>query len=242
MRPTDPLPAYVLHARPYRETSLLVELLTPEQGRIGAIARGVRSARAQPLRAALQPLQPLAVTLRGRGELPLLASAEVQGRAAALVGDRLLAAFYLNELLVRLLPRQEPQPVLFWRYAACLGELAETTSLGWTLRRFERDLLDALGYALQLDVEADGCSPISADGCYRYQAGHGAIAVREGTPGTVAGAALLALRDDDPAPPEQLTALRRLLRGQLAELLGGRELQSWHLLAELPGGKPGEPR
>jgi DNA repair protein RecO (recombination protein O) len=232
VHPTDPQPAYVLHARPYRETSLLLELLTAGQGRIGAIARGVRGARGQPLRAALQPLQPL----RGRGELPLLASAEVQGDAVALSGDALLAAFYLNELLVRLLPRADPMPSLFWRYAECLGELGSGEGLGWPLRRFERDLLQALGYALQLDVEADGETPVDPDGWYRYDPQQGPVLTRAGS-GAVPGAALLALAHDEPPTSGLLFPLRRLLRGLLAEQLGGRELRSWGLLAELGDGR-----
>lgn len=237
MRTGDPQPAYVLHARPYRETSLLLELLTLEDGRIGAIARGVRTARGQPLRAALQPLQPLAASLRGRGELPILASAEVQGTAPPLAGDALLAAFYVNELLVRLLPRQDPVPALFWRYAGCLGELSGAEPIGWILRRFERDLLEALGYALLLECEADGCSPIDPDGWYRYDPEAGALPVRPGTAGAVPGAALLALATDDCPTADLLSPLRRLTREQIGRLLGGRELQSWHLLADMPGSR-----
>jgi DNA repair protein RecO (recombination protein O) len=231
---SEPQPAYVLHARPYRETSLLLELLTLNDGRAGAIARGVRGARGQPLRAALQPLQPLSLSLRGRGELPLLAGAEVQGQAVPLTGDALLAAFYVNELLVRLLPRGDPAPSLFWRYAALLGELGSDVPLGWTLRRFERDLLDSLGYALELTLEADGHTPVTAEACYRYESGHGPRRTAP-TPGALPGAALLALADDAIPPAELLPPLRRLLRQCLAEHLGGRELRSWNLLVQMPG-------
>jgi DNA repair protein RecO (recombination protein O) len=231
---SEPQPAYVLHARPYRETSLLLELLTLNDGRAGAIARGVRGARGQPLRAALQPLQPLAVTLRGRGELPLLAGAEVQGTAAALAGDALMAAFYVNELLVRLTPRGDPMPALFWRYATLLGELAGAP-LGWSLRRFERDLLDLLGYALQIELEADGRTPLRADAWYRYDSDRGAVPVPAAS-GALPGAALLALAGDQMPSPELQRPLRRLLRQCLTEHLGGRDLRSWNLLDEL--GRP----
>jgi DNA repair protein RecO (recombination protein O) len=234
MATVEPQPAYVLHARPYRETSLLLELLTLNDGRVGAIARGVRGARGQPLRAALQPLQPLAVGLRGRGELPLLSGAEVQGAAPVLGGDALLAAFYVNELLVRLLPRQDAHPALFWRYASCLGELAADTPLGWTLRRFERDLLESLGYALQLDTEGDGSTPIDPEAWYRYDPEKGPMPSRQG--GTaLPGAALIALANDELPAPALLLPLRRLLRQRLAEHLGGRDLRSWGLLSELGG-------
>jgi DNA repair protein RecO (recombination protein O) len=231
LRPTDPQPAFVLHARPYRETSLLLELLTVHDGRIGAIARGVRAARGQPLRAALQPLQPLLVSLRGRGELPLLVAAEVQGGAAAVAGDPLLAAFYVNELLVRLLPRHDPNPTLFARYAALLDELAGSAALGWTLRRFERDLLEAIGYGLQLATDAAG-QPVAAAGHYRYDAERGPVPVAP-APHALPGAALLALANDTEPPRELLLPLRRLLRARLVEQLGTQPLHSWALLGDL---------
>ena len=234
LRPTDPQPAFVLHARPYRETSLLLELLTVHDGRVGAIARGVRGARGQPLRAALQPLQPLMVSLRGRGELPLLAMAEARGVASPLAGQGLLAAFYVNELLVRLLPRQDPQPTLFARYARLLDELA-AGSLGWTLRRFERDLLEALGYGLVLDHEADSTAPIDPQGWYRYDRERGAVPTGPG-PQAVPGAALRALADEAEPAAALLAPLRRLLRQQLADHLGSRPLHSWSLLEGLAGG------
>ncbi len=234
MRPTEPQPAYVLHARSYRETSLLVDLFTAGEGRIGVLARGVRGVRGQPLRAALQPLQPLSVSWRGRGELPHLVAAEVQGAAVTLSGDALLAAFYVNELLVRLLPRNDAQPALFWRYAELLGELGSDSgaALGWLLRRFERDLLAAIGYGLQLGCEADGETPLDPDGWYRYVAEQGAIRVPVPT-GAVPGAALIALAADRQPPAELMLPLRRLLRTVIADQLGGRELRSWGLLAQL---------
>ncbi len=234
MREREPQPAFVLHARPYRETSLLLDLFTLDDGRAGPIARGVRGARGQPLRAALQPLQPLTIRLKGQGELPLVVGAEMNGTGvtAPLAGDPLLAAFYINELLVRLLPRQDPMPTLFWRYAACLIEMGSEVPLTWTLRRFERDLLEALGYGLQLDVEADGETPIDTAAWYRYAPQHGAVRVPPAS-GAVRGAALLALASEQIPSAELLPPLRRLLRSLLLEQLGGRELRSWALIAEL---------
>lgn len=233
MTPGEPQPAWILHATAYRETSLLVEALTLEAGRVGFIARGVRAARAQPLRAALQPLQPLLISLRGRGELALLASAEVRDGALPLTGQPLLAAFYVNELVMRLLPRNAPSPALFWRYALCLNQLADEAGLAWTLRCFERDLLEALGYGLRLDVDALAGAPIDAEAHYRYEHDRGAIPARKGSADTVSGAALLALAGDDRPPLRLLVELRRLMRAAIACHLGGRELRSWRILAEL---------
>jgi len=225
-------PGYVLHARPYRETSLLLELFVRDSGRIGAVARGLRSARAQPLRAALQPLQPLQLTLRAGGELALLRAAEPTASPLALHGTALLAAFYVNELLVRLLPRQAPAPELFWRYAACLGDLEQGADVGWRLRRFERDLLDALGYGLILEHDAAG-EPIEPGARYRYEPDLGLVP--DDDPTGVLGADLLLLATDAATLPRDPAALRRMLRQALQPHLGGRELRSWGLLRELPG-------
>lgn len=226
-------PAYVLHAQPYRESSLLLDLLTRDHGRVGLIARGVRGTRAQPLRAALQPLQPLLVDWAGRGELPLLRAAEAAGAALAPHGDALLGAFYLNELQVRLMPRGEAQPRLFWRYAECLGALAEGRDYVWELRRFERDLIGELGYALVLSHEADGETPIDPEAHYRYEPEQGPLRLAAARSGSVSGAALAALADDVMPDSAAMRELRGMMRRVLLHLLGGRELRSWQVLADL---------
>lgn len=241
-RQVDPAPmqpAYVLHARPYRETSLLLEVFTRDHGRIGMVARGVRGARGQALRVVLQPLQPLLLSWSGRGELMRLSVAEPAGAALTLSGHGLLAAFYLNELVLRLLPRGEAQTELFWRYAQCLGQLADdTASQAWELRRFERDLLAAAGYALELDAEADGGGALDPEARYRFDPLSGPQRVREGTgaAGSVSGAALLALGEDRKPDAPALRELRRLMREVLRHHLGGRELRSWQVLADLAAG------
>ena len=137
--------AFVLHARPWRETSLLVEVLSATHGRLGLVARGVNSPKRQVLRAALQPLQHIRYDAVLAGELAQLRGAEALDAAPRLGGQVQLAAFYLNELVLRLAPRQDPLPELFGAYARTRAALADAGSLAWTLRRFERDLLGALG-------------------------------------------------------------------------------------------------
>jgi DNA repair protein RecO (recombination protein O) len=230
----DPHPAYVLHGQPYRETSLLLDIFSRDHGRVGLVARGVRGARAQPLRVLLQPLQPLLLSWGGRGELVQLRGVEAAGAALLPQGDALLAAFYVNELLMRLLPRGEAQVALFWRYAQCLGALAGGDDFAWELRRFERDLLAELGYGLTLECEADGTTPIDAERWYRYDAESGA----QPLPGprataAVSGATLLALLGDQRPEVAGLRELRGLMRRVLLHHLGGRELRSWQLLADL---------
>lgn len=219
-------PAYVLHARAYRETSLLVDAFTEGHGRIGLLARGVRSARGQPLRALLQPLQPVLLSWGGRGELPLLRAVEPGGRVPRVTGEAVMAGFYANELLLRLLPREDPHPGLFHRYAALVGVLGDTPALGWELRRFERDLLEELGYGLVLGHDADGAELVP-QARYRYDPDQGPVALAAGTGGGISGAALLALGSDRMPEAGQLAELRRLARRVLLERLGGRELAAW---------------
>jgi DNA repair protein RecO (recombination protein O) len=225
-------PAFVLHARPWRETSLMVELLTRDHGRIGVVARGVQGAKRHPLRAALQPLQWLRVDFLPRGELARLLQAEALDAGALLQGDALMAAFYVNELLLRLLPRQDPAPALYERYGELRQELAGPAPLAWTLRRFERDLLELLGYGLALDVTEEG-SAVDPAGRYRLDAERGPLRDRAHDAGSTSGAALLALAQDRLPPPEQLAELRGALRGVLQSHLGEHGLKSWGLLSEL---------
>lgn len=225
-------PAFVLHARPWRETSLIVELLTRDHGRIGVVARGVQGAKRHPLRAALQPLQWLQVDFLPRGELARLLQAEAQDAAPMLQGEALMAAFYVNELVLRLLPRQDPAPELFERYARLRLELGSAAPLAWTLRRFERDLLDVLGYGLPLDQDEDG-RRVDPAGRYRLDAERGPLRDRAHDAGSATGAALLALAEDRLPPPEQLAELRGALRGVLQVHLGPQPLKSWGLLSEL---------
>ncbi|MEI7038199.1 DNA repair protein RecO [Fulvimonas yonginensis] len=227
----DQQPAYVLHARPYRETSLLLECLTREHGRLGVVARGVRRERARLQRAQLEPFQPLALDLALRGELATLRGAEAAGAPLRLAGDAGLAGLYLNELVVRLTGRQDPHPTLFDAYARTLPRLVEAATLGWQLRRFERDLLEAIGYGLQLEVEADSGKPLVPDGWYRYQMEYGPVACAAGAPQAIRGSDLLALAADRPPDATGLAALRRLVREVIRFHLGGGELHAWRVLA-----------
>src|SRR3954463_5105377 len=147
-------PAFILHARAYRETSMLAECLTRDHGRIGVVARGVRREGARTQRAQLEPFQRVELDLLMKGELATLRSAEPSGAVLRLTGDAGLAGLYLNELVVRLTGRQDANPELFAFYDRTLIRKAAGEPLAWTLRRFERDMLDSLGYALQLDIDA----------------------------------------------------------------------------------------
>lgn len=223
-------PAFVLHARPYRETSLLMECLTRDHGRIGVVARGVRKERARMQRAQLEPFQRLELDLLLKGELATLRGAEPSGAAIRLLGDAGLAGLYLNELVVRLTGRQDPNAELFERYELTLRRMAANEPLAWTLRRFERDMLDSLGYALQLDVDASDGEPLDPDGAYFYDPEAGAVPGRAGDARSVRGRDLLALAEDRAPDSAGLASLRRMMRQVIAFHLGGGELRAWRVL------------
>lgn len=225
-------PAYVLHTRAWRETSALVELLTRDHGRIGLVARGLQGAKRHPLRAALRPLQCLRIDYLPRGELARLVQAEAIDTAPRLNGEALLAAFYVNELVLRLTARQDPAQAVFELYARVRAELGAGAALSWTLRRFERDLLDAIGVGLPWAFTADG-EGIEATSRYRLDPEHGPVRDARRGEGYVSGEALLALAEDRMPSPEGLAELRKALRGVLASQLGSQSLRSWGLLAEL---------
>ena len=223
-------PAYVLHSRPYRETSLLLECLTRDHGRLGVVARGVRRERARVQRAQLEPFQSLSLDLLLRGELATLQTAEHTSPPLRLLGDAGLAGLYLNELCVRLTGRQDPMPDLFDAYARTLPRLAGGEPLAWSLRRFERDLLEAVGYGLQLEFEAESGEPLEPAQCYRYVVEQGPSPCRPGTPHALRGADLQALASDDMPDAAGLSALRSMMREVIRFHLGGGELRAWHVL------------
>lgn len=226
-------PAYVLHARAWRETSLLLEAFTRDFGRVGLVARGVRGARARLARSLLEPMQALRLDWTGRGELGTLTAVEPEGAPHALRGDALLSAMYVNELLVRLTARNDPHPSLFDCYADLLDGLTCATSLAWRLRCFERDLLAAIGYALQLETAADTGDPIDAARDYDYLPELGAVGAGGQRSGgvRVRGSALLALTRGERPDAKDLAALRRLMRRLIGAHTGEHGLQSWRVLS-----------
>ncbi|WP_226470535.1 DNA repair protein RecO [Luteimonas panaciterrae] len=233
-------PAYVLHARPWRETSLLLEVLSADHGRLGLVARGVQGPKRHVLRAALQPLQHIRFDAVQRGELALLTHAEAIDVAPQLVDNAMLASFYINELLLRLAPRQDPHTELYAIYGQTRERLRTQAPLAWTLRRFERDLLEALGFGFDLSHDGDG-TPLDPAARYHLDPEHGPrrlLSERDGggeRDRTATGRALLALAADTETPPqvEELAGLRRAMRAVIAHHLGGRGLKSWELIGEI---------
>ncbi|WP_028240494.1 DNA repair protein RecO [Stutzerimonas azotifigens] len=227
--------AFVLHSRPYRETSALVDLFTP-QGRTRAVLRGARG-RAGTL---ARPFVPLEIELRGRSELKNLIRLEPAGTAHWLDGDALFSGLYLNELIIRLLPAEDAHPDLFEHYAATLPALAARRPLEPLLRAFEWRLLTELGYGFPLDLDIAG-QPIDPAGVYRLQPDAGLEPVGQLQPGLFGGAELLAMAEAAWDQPGALAAAKRLMRQALAPHLGGRPLVSRELfLARAAGAAPRE--
>jgi DNA repair protein RecO (recombination protein O) len=221
-------PAFVLHHRPYRDTSLLLELLTCTHGRVGVVARGARGPRSR-TRGLLQPFRPLLVSWSGRGELVTLTGVEAGTPSPPLPPGRLMSGFYLNELLIRLLGRHDPQQELFGRYAGTLAAMGscDGRTLEVLLRRFEKQLLELLGYGLNLTHDAYTGQPVRADCQYRFRADAGPeiVGVCDGGR-TVSGASLLALEAGEFTEALHLREARVVLREALDRQLGGRALHT----------------
>jgi DNA repair protein RecO (recombination protein O) len=229
----DQQSAYILHGRAYRETSLLLEVFTREYGRVGLVARGVRKERSRVQRALLQPLTPVSLGWSGGGELATLTSVEAGADPVNLVGEALLCGLYLNELVLRMTQRMDPQPELFDAYAATLDRLGSGESHAWTLRRFERDLLIHLGYGLTLATDAHSETALDPKLEYAYRHEHGPVVWRSPADGAkLKGSTLLALAADLKPPEAELPALRRWMRAAIAAHLDGGELRAWHLLGD----------
>ncbi|HNW78055.1 MAG TPA: DNA repair protein RecO [Candidatus Competibacteraceae bacterium] len=222
-------PAFILHRRPYRDSSLLLEALSMEHGRLGLVARGAAGPRSR-LRGLLRPFVPLLLSWSGAGDLVTLTGAEEQQPQSSLPPARLLSGLYANELLVRLLPRRDPCPELFKAYARLLAELATAAAEEPVLRSFEKCLLSELGYGLNLEHEAHSGAPIVAEAQYQYVLDCGPLAVAGNATGVpISGRGLLALRDGTLDDPVLLREAKRLTRAALAVQLQGQLLKTREL-------------
>lgn len=224
--------AFLLHAYPFSETSLIVEVFTREYGRLALLARGARRPRSA-MRGVLMAFQPLELGWFGGGEVKTLAKVEWGGGLPFLNGESLLLGYYLNELLLKLLPREDAHGQLFDAYAAALRALGRGATETAELRRFEKALLAELGYGLTLATDADG-RPVAASAAYRYQIERGAVAGDvEGTGLALSGKTLLDMAADDYADPRTLGEAKQLMRFLLGHYLNGQPLQTRRVFIEL---------
>jgi DNA repair protein RecO (recombination protein O) len=214
---------YLLHHRPWRDTSRILEVFTREHGRLTVFARGVRGPAAK-LAPLLQPFQPLLLSWAGRGEAPTLTGAERAAAAAALPAPCLLSGFYLNELLLKLTTRHDPQPQLFDHYHEALVGLHQAAALETSLRRFELRLLEVLGYGLELTTEALCGAPVEAHAFYVFRSSQGLVRAARTDAGALAGSSLIELAAGQFSTARTLEDARHLLRAALGACLEGRPL------------------
>ncbi|WOJ93921.1 DNA repair protein RecO [Congregibacter variabilis] len=239
-------PCYLLHRRPFRDNSELLDVFSVEHGRLGLVARGLsRRRRGGPLGAVLQPFRPLLLSFSGKGELLTLTGAESGGELPPLHGEALLSAFYLSELLLRLLQRFEVQPAIFTAYGAAIADLSDIAdgertrvALEPALRRFEFRLLEELGYAVDLSTEASRGALIRADASYALVPDFGLREIAVAAPASnssFSGAEVIAIAQGDFAGANG-TAAKRMVRILLHPHLGSAPLRSRSMF-ETSGGQ-----
>ena len=228
-------PAFVLHSYPFRETSLVVEAFSRNFGRVGLVAKGARRPRSS-LRGLLLAFQPLLLSWSGKTELRTLTRAEWQGGQPPPTGLALICGFYLNELLLRFLARDDPHERLYEYYQASLEALSRERQLPPVLRRFELRLLAELGYGLLLEREADGGSPVRPAQAYVYVPERGPVAADGGGAETTVelrGKTLLDMARDDYSDPLTQSQSKALMRLVINHHLGGAALHTRQLLKDL---------
>ncbi|UPW17428.1 DNA repair protein RecO [Agarivorans sp. TSD2052] len=219
-------PAFVIHTRPYRETSLLVQLFTFEAGKVSVVARGARAKRSR-LKGILQPGVPLLVELSGKGSLLNLKQAEASSLAFPLFGEHLYSALYLNELLYHLLDENTAYPCLYQKYQQSLVALAKQQPLEVCLREFELSLLTELGFALsEPERLAEGQH-------YQYRLDQGFISSAQLANASFSREDILMLLSFDETNAAHLVCAKRFCRIAIAQLLNGRELTSRALFKQI---------
>lgn len=230
MPDTQLVAAFVLHTRKYRDTSLIVELFTREEGRVAAVMRGARGKRSK-VAGQVRPFKQFMVSWFGHGELKTVKAMDFPYTSFELTGQSLLLGLYVNELLYRLTGKFDPMPGLFEEYGRLLTDIASGGRANAALRRFELTLLEELGYGITFDAEAGSGNPVVAGSWYRYVADEGFHEIRE--PENVSygfkGEHLIAIRRGDLLEPDVDASAKRVIRASFAGLLGDRELKSREL-------------
>mgnify|MGYP001121165343 CR=1 FL=1 len=232
----DSEPAFVLHVRPYRESSQLVDIFSRHYGRFRAVAKGFR--RAKNTAKQLSPFTPLLVSWSGKSDLKSLLSAEQTGASLMLVGERLYSGFYLNELLLRLLAVHDPHQQLFDSYFEILAHLAADVPIEPPLRKFEFCLLEEIGYGLVMDVEASTGEPISQEQWYWFDPTIGfvsGIKSNKNSPNWFLGSDILAIQNFTDQNLALGRVKKRLTRLAIEPHLGNKPLSSRALFSGVSG-------
>lgn len=226
--------AFLLHSRPYRETSQLLEVLSQDYGRIGLVAKGSRRPKSR-WKSALRPFQLCQMSWSGRGDLCTLRAVEPCGPPARVTGMPLMAAYYMNELLIALMQRGDPHPNLFTHYGGALASLASHVNTELVLRRFELALLAEIGYGIVVEHDVVDERPLDAERKYEYVLGRGPVPVADAHTGELVfqGSELLAIARGDQLGVQQLKSAKRLLRAVLNSILGDRPLKTRRVVAAM---------
>ena len=226
-------PGFVLHSYPYKETSLIIDMFTRDHGRVGVVAKGAKRPFSK-LRGVLQTFQPLSVSWSGKSELRTLIDAEWVGGMLPLERTALLCGFYLNELLVKLLARDDRHPALFDHYVSTLNQLAHGEPAPIVLRKFERALLKETGVAADLGRCTSSRGPVAPDRDYVVDPERGARAAGLGEVWPVVlGKTLLDMEREDYTDPTTQAQSKQLMRFLLAHHLGGQPLNTRQILIDL---------
>lgn len=226
-------PAYILHRRPYRETSLLLDVFSQHHGRVSLVAKGVRSKK-RSQQGIFQLYQPLLLSWFGHGELHTLNGSEVMAPRYILKDNASLCGLYLNELLLKLLPLNESESDIFNAYQLALEGLQTGQTDEIVLRLFEKRLLTQLGYGLSLDHDADHGDKIVEHQQYYYQPDQGLLCWQQGlNRDTISGRSLQHLVNESGFDRESLQEIKQLMRMVINHYLGGKPLQSRQLFAQL---------
>ena len=226
-------PAFILHHRPFRDSSQILDIISREHGKLSLVARGSRGARSR-LRGILRPFMPLSMSWFLKSDLGTLTGAEVNGAPLSLSGDALLSGYYVNELVLHFLHRHDPQPDIFDLYAHTIQSLVATESIAACLRHFEIDLLRQIGYALNFDHESASHQALQADQNYEYRIDEGPVTVNKTEESLVfSGSQLTAIGAQEFEDPDTLRAASRLMREVISFHLGGKELKSRKVLVDV---------
>ncbi|WP_426193429.1 DNA repair protein RecO [Massilia sp. DWR3-1-1] len=226
-------PGFVLHSYPYKETSLIVDLFTRDFGRIGVVAKGAKRPHSA-LRGVLQTFQPLSMSWSGRNELRTLIDAEWVGGMLPIERTALLCGFYVNELLVKLLARDDPHPALFDQYVDTLNQLAHNEPAPIVLRKFERALLKQTGVAADLKRCAPSGEAVVAGTEYVVDPERGPRLARVSDAWPVVdGRTLQDIEAGDYSAPQTQAQSKLLMRFLLAHQLGGAPLNTRQILIDL---------
>ena len=229
-------PGYILHRRPFRDTSQILDIVTRDHGKIAVVARGSRGSKSR-LAGILRPFLPLRVSWVAKSDLGTLTGAEAAGPPAGMIGDAMFSAYYVNELLLHFLHRYDPQSEIYALYEEVIKALLITDNVAAALRSFELEFLSLLGYAVNLDHEFGSRDPLLDDQDYEYRMEQGPVSIGRSGALVFKGAVYKDIAEQRFDKPDVLRAANRLLREIIAFHLGGKELKSRKVLMELHRGR-----